>query len=274
MDTRTVTLNIHPDAPDAVWTMLDALYRELPRWSGMINGKPQWYGDEDEGDGERLIVATRDEQGLTLFARLPEEPWQLWFGEFCREAEERLGFAVGAREEGQPDGAEPLYENLCIQTTPVLTEFNLKSRPLWFTAFLAFYAVFSVWACYKQYNAANMTQAATMGFLAVASLFMLAIQPRLRAAKMVRAAKKYSGEPAVSRTFFTREGLYFEHADRRIPYGDITMLTTTRHLYLLRLGTRSYVLLDREGFRRGDAAGFVSFLREQAPQAKGSLGEG
>jgi len=269
METRTVMLNIHPDAPEAVWATLLDLFRELPHWNSVINNKPQWYGEpEDEG---RIIVANRDENGLSLYACLPEEPWQLWFGELCQEAGERLGFAVGAVEEGLPVGAEPLYENLCIQTVPVLVEFNNKSRPLWFTAFLAFYAVFSAWAFWKQQQAGNMTQAYTMGFLAVASVFMLLIQPRLRAFKMVRAAKKYGGEPAVSRTFFCPEGLYFEHADRRIPYEDITALTATKSLYLLKLGVRSYVLLDRNGFEQGSAADFPAFIKEKAPGAKGSL---
>lgn len=94
MDIHNHNLNIHYSAPQWVWDKLNILYREMPRWNGMVDGCPLWYGS-----GGELIEASVEPSGLQFFARLPEEEWDSWFLLFKTRASKLLGYEIGEPED-------------------------------------------------------------------------------------------------------------------------------------------------------------------------------
>jgi hypothetical protein len=57
-------------------------------------------------------------------------------------------------------------------------------------------------------------------------------------------------------------------AETKTDYSQIKRVLRTKHLYLLRLSAQIVYLVDKNGFTKGNAADFESFIREKAVRAK------
>lgn len=95
MDIHNHNLNIHYTIPGPLWDQLVEMFSQLPHWSGIRDGCPQWYGH----DG-KIIEASLEASGLQFYAELPQEEWDAWFAECKRRAQEILGYPIGEPEEG------------------------------------------------------------------------------------------------------------------------------------------------------------------------------
>lgn len=81
-----INLNIHYSAPKKIWDKLEKIYVEMPYWKGVVDGCPQWYGED-----EKVIEGSVEPGGLQLYAELSEE-WGEWLQLFKDKATAALGY--------------------------------------------------------------------------------------------------------------------------------------------------------------------------------------
>lgn len=95
MEKFCVNLNIHYSAPQSVWDKVERIYSEMPYWKGVVEGCPQWYGEDD-----KWIEGSVEVSGLQLYAEMPWEEWHEWLQNFKDKATVALGYPIGEPEDG------------------------------------------------------------------------------------------------------------------------------------------------------------------------------
>ncbi len=129
MEIFNLNLNIHFTSPTEVWEKLIDLYVAMPGWSGIIDGIPTWYGEDEKTNeawdtvielstsmpqwtgiladfadkqikNEKIIEASIEPSGLQFYAKMPKDEWVRWINIFKQKATELLGYEIGEPEDG------------------------------------------------------------------------------------------------------------------------------------------------------------------------------
>ena len=90
------------------------------------------------------------------------------------------------------------------------------------------------------------------------------------AKKRYQEEEQQYGEPVTLQTSFQEDALTVRVAQNEktvtLSYEQVEKLKRLDHIYILKMRDGSILLLDREGFTKGDAAAFVSFIKEKCTQ--------
>ena len=129
MEIFNINLNIHFTSPNEVWEKLVNIYLTMPGWSGIIDGVPTWYGENEKTseawdiveelstsmpqwagivadfadkqiDTEKVIEVSIEPSGLQFYAKMPKDEWMIWINTFKKKATELLGYEIGEPEDG------------------------------------------------------------------------------------------------------------------------------------------------------------------------------
>ncbi len=57
-------------------------------------------------------------------------------------------------------------------------------------------------------------------------------------------------------------------AESRMSYGKVTRVLRTKSLYIIRLSAQLVLLVDKNGFTKGDCTGFETLMKQKATKAK------
>ncbi len=88
--------------------------------------------------------------------------------------------------------------------------------------------------------------------------------------KRYQEEEQQYGEPVTLQTSFQEDALTVRVVQNEktvtLSYEQVEKLKRLDHIYILKMRDGSILLLDREGFTKGDAAAFVSFIKEKCTQ--------
>ena len=88
-----INLNIHYTAPDDVWDKVGKVYESMQYWDGNTNG-PSWIGENIN------LWASVEPSGIQIAGDMPDDIWEIWYGELTRKRTEALGYEIGEPEDG------------------------------------------------------------------------------------------------------------------------------------------------------------------------------
>ena len=161
-----------------------------------------------------------------------------------------------------------LYENTCVCTKKVYREAGEQMvKGLGAMSVLcAVSGVVTVFLAFRK----QMFWGELFALLAIALLILVNWLPYQWAKKRYQEEEQQYGEPVTLQTSFQEDALTVRVAQNEktvtLSYEQVEKLKRLDHIYILKMRDGSILLLDREGFTKGDAAAFVSFIKEKCTQ--------
>lgn len=167
---------------------------------------------------------------------------------------------------------ETLFENQCIYSKKNLLEMAKKTQK----KYLVVINIFAMLICaLNAFSRIVIHHSIGMGifFLLCAGLFSITLfLPNITANRMLKQYHElYHSEYHTTTLFFQENMVDFNeqtNGKTMIEYAQIMKVTKTKGLYLLVMRQNLVLLIDKNGFIKGERAAFEAFIKEKAINAK------
>ncbi len=174
------------------------------------------------------------------------------------------------------DEKMPVFVNICAHSQRNLTEMQFAARGRIRMLLNTVVSLFAILTGILLLGAGEWALGTVMLLMAFLLIFTAFIQPILAVKQTIRRYAVMSGADSsdgpvgmlvTGRTEFFEDSLTSVNpmVDKALTlrWDQVRRLRKTKHLWLLELDARLYLLIDREGFTVGDPEKFESFVKEK-----------
>ena len=175
-------------------------------------------------------------------------------------------------ERPETTGDEVRFENRYLCTERTVYPVFRKLAPIWLRVLYGLWIVLGAAAVAAAYM--RGTASAFWGWALLATGIAGQFAPRLNARNAVRNHRRLmnGATPEVIVRYTDAEIIGSEAKNEfHYAYGQITRVRSTSRLWLLQLGPRMALVVDKEGFVRGERERFPDFIRAKCPGLKGKF---
>lgn len=167
---------------------------------------------------------------------------------------------------------EVRFENRYLYTECTVYAAFRKLVPVWKRLLYGFWILFGAAVIATAYM--RRTESAFLGWVLLATGIAGMFVPRLNARYAVRNNRRLmNGATPEVVVRYTDAEIVANEAKNEVhyAYGQLTRVRSTRRLWILQLGPRMALVVDKEGFTRGERERFPDFIRAKCPGLKGKF---